>query len=304
MCTILVTGASGFLGKHLVEELSKCKEYNVVAVVSGRRIVKFPQCVKTVACNLLKEQERETLITDIKPEIICHLAWGQDNADFRNSVCNLEWLEASISILRNFVKSGGQVFYFAGTSSEYDYNDGKAHENVKLSQMSMYGECKKSFSSIMSNYCERNGVRYIDARYFTIYGEGDPHKFGAIPETIKKLINNENVICKAPNTIRDYIYVKDAVYATSSIINSSFCGSINIGSGIPHTMKEVFTLIAKELGKEHLLGFENQDICDLILVADVSKLNNYKHKFIDFELGIKNTIDWWKREYGRTNQVF
>ena len=62
MDTILVTGASGFLGKAVVKQLLETKQYHIVAVVSGRREVEFPTEVQVEKCDLLDEISRTALI--------------------------------------------------------------------------------------------------------------------------------------------------------------------------------------------------------------------------------------------------
>lgn len=295
---ILITGASGFLGQAVIRQLVQKKQYNITAVISGRHKIDFPMDIQVKVVNLLEEEERTKLIKEARPQILLHLAWDQDHADFRNSSSNIRWLEVSTSLLRCFVEQGGRCILFAGTSSEYDNINGKAQETAQKLQMSMYGECKKAFSSIMENYCTRTGTRYIDARYFTIYGENDPHHFAAIPQAITDFLRDKPVVCKAPNTTRDYIYVEDAARATALLLENDYCGVVNIGSGQPRMMRDVFSLIAKTLGKEHLLSFENEDICELILVADTDILRNrlgfqpescFKEKMIA-------TINWWKTQ--------
>ena len=75
-------------------------------------------------------------------------------------------------------------------------------------------------------------------------------------------------LCKAPNTIRDYVYVGDAAKAIERILESDYAGPINVSSGQPRAMREVFGFIADTLGKRDLLSFENEDACGLILAGD------------------------------------
>ena len=295
---VLITGAGGFLGQAVIKQLARKKQYDITAVISGRHRVDFPVDIHIKTANLLEEAERSKLIEEVHPQILLHLAWDQSHADFRETASNMRWLEASTSLLRYFVEQGGRRFLFAGTSSEYSSISGKAQETVRKLQMSMYGECKRAFSSIMANYCTRTGTQYIDARYFTIYGENDPHHFAAIPQAISDFLRDKPVVCKAPNTVRDYIYVEDAARATVMLLESDYCGIVNIGSGQPRMMRDVFSLIAKTLGKEHLLSFENEDTCERILVADTDILRNKLGFQLEsrFEENMITVINWWKTQ--------
>lgn len=295
METILVTGANGFLGRSVINQLAQLNKYHIVGAVSGRHPVNISEGVQVEKFDLLRVEAGAELIEKVQPDILCHLAWGQENEEFRNSPSNIQWLEASTSLLRAFIAHRGKRFLFAGSSSEYENYDGKALEICQSHTMSLYGECKRAFSSVLKNYCSRTHTEYVIARYFTIYGENDPHKFAAIPQAIYKFLRNEPVICYAPNTIRDYIYIEDAARATVKMLVCSYCGAVNISSGKPHSMKDVFHLIANILNKETLLHLENEDICDLILVGNNTTLINQLgfQGFMSFEEGMKKTIAWW-----------
>lgn len=293
METLLITGAGGFFGTAVLKQLSQPEKYKIVAVTSGRKRDVFPEGIQTDTVNLL--MDCEALIERNKPDIILHLAWGRQDGQARNSDANIEWLEASCKLLRAFVKNGGRRFVFAGTSSEYEDDDGLCHENPARTQMSMYGETKRAFSDVAKNYCQRAGLEFVDVRLFTLYGENDRHELGAIPTCIRTLINNQPFVCKAPNTIRDYVYVGDAARAIERIIGSNFIGTVNVSSGQPRSMREVFTLIADELGKRDLLSFENERECGLILVGNNALLlkDLQFNGFIPIEEGLKKTVDWW-----------
>lgn len=293
METILITGAGGFLGAAAVKAIAGSGKYRIVASTSGRKTRHFPEGVSVESADLMKDGA--DLIKRVRPDIILHLAWGQQDGPARNACTNIEWLEASYKLLRAFIDSGGRRFVFAGTSSEYEDLDGLRREIPVKIQMSMYGETKKAFSDVAKNYCRRVGVEFADVRLFTLYGEGDPHEFGAIPMCIRTLMDNKQFICKAPNTVRDYVYIQDAARAVEAVITSNYCGSINVSSGQPRSMREVFGYIAGLLGKQDLLRMENEDGCELILVGDNSTLLNVIgfDGFTRFEEGMRRTVSWW-----------
>ncbi len=218
---------------------------------------------------------------------------------FRNDKTNVDWLVVSLNLLQEFSKCGGKRLVFAGTSSEYDEHSGKMEESRTEHKMSVYGQCKKAFTELSINYGERYGIDVAITRYFTIYGEGDEHKFGAIPSTITSFLNGEKVVCRAPNTVRDYIYVEDAAAATLKIMESSYRGIVNVGSGIPHSMKDVFSIIANKMRCDELLSFDNENCTGDILVADTKIMNEdigYRCKE-EFETGIEKVINYWKADY-------
>lgn len=294
METLLITGASGFLGKIVINQLEKSGKYKIVAVTSGRKKQEFSSNIQIETANLLIKPEE--IIESNKPNILLHLAWGKQDGSARNSESNIEWLEVSCKLLRAFVANGGRRFIFAGTSSEYEEENGLRQETEKSFLRSMYGETKKAFSSIAKNYCQRTGVEFVDSRIFTLFGEDDQHELGAIPLCIRTLMKGEKFVCKAPNTIRDYVYVRDAAKAIEMIIASNYCGSVNISSGQPRAMRDVFYFIANELKKEKLLLFDNENRCDLILVGDNKILLQEIgfSGFTDFEDNMRKTISWWK----------
>lgn len=294
MKTLMITGAGGFFGSAVVKQLSQSAKYTIIAVTSGRRAIEFPANVQADSANLLTESE--ALVERNKPDILLHLAWGRQDGEARNSATNIEWLEASLKLLRAFIENGGKRFVFAGTSSEYEDDSGLRQEDAGKVKMSMYGETKRAFADVAKNYCQRVGVEFVDARLFTLYGENDKHEFGAIPMCIKTLLRNEFFVCKAPNAIRDYVYVEDAAGAIESIIDSNYTGSINISAGQPRSMREVFTYIAENLDRSDLLLFENEDKSELVLIGDNRLLKETIGftEFTRFEEGIKKTVMWWK----------
>jgi nucleoside-diphosphate-sugar epimerase len=294
---ILITGASGFLGQVLTVRLAKEEKWEIYAVTTGRRAISFPKNVKVISSDLFNETKRTELIESITPHILVHLAW-ETNDLFSDD--NIRWLEASLHLMRLFANHGGQYFLFAGSCREIRDDLGKRKEKPQTppEQLCFYGASKLAFTNTAYSFFTRRNIRYSALRYFTLYGPGDENRMAAIPSVIRAFLLGEAVACENPNNIWDYVYIDDAAEATLRVLKSEFHGIINIASGIPRRMGDVFSEIADIMGCSKLLSFKNEEICRIILVGDTDILNNQIGYRCPMELreGLEHTVQWWKEE--------
>jgi nucleoside-diphosphate-sugar epimerase len=291
---VIITGANGLIGHAIIDKIYTT--YEIYAVVSGRNPVDFPKSVHIIKANLLDSKDREYIMTQIKPEIFLHYAWDVQDVDFEASENNIIWTEVSLHLLRCFVANAGRRMIFAGSGAEYGTVNEKRVENIVFPyvKLSLYGETKLAFADIMKNYCSAHGVEFVDARYFSVYGENDKRVYAVIPNTIISLLNNKPVVCKYPDNVWDYIYIEDAVNVSIKLIESAYCGSVNICSGIPHRMEDVFRVIAQKLDKEGLVTFDRNNGCNRVWVGDTNIMaQELECKcMVPFDVGIKRTIDY------------
>lgn len=292
---LLITGASGLLGRHLVEKLCEDGNYQITAVISGRRAIDFPDAVLVKKANLLDPEECRLLFKEARPDVCCHLAWSLEDSSFSSSLGNVEWLETSLRILRLFAENGGSRFLFAGSSSEYGTgNMGNAECGGKES-FSLYGNCKRAFEEAAGTYCKLRNIIFLSARYFSVYGPWDKRTGSGVPTAIRNMMSGHKFLCKAPNNLWDFVYVKDCAEATARLLHQAPSGSYNIATGISLPMRDYFSTVARLLGTEDLLDFaENNE--QLSLMADVTKLKDEAGYCCttSFEDGIKETIQWWR----------
>lgn len=291
---LLITGASGLIGTAVIKAALRESKWEIYAVSSGRTEVHFAEGVHHIKANLLDHGLREKLIEEVRPDIMLHLAWSLEDSAFKNSYSNILWLEASLHLLRLFHDCDGSYFVFAGSSSEY--GTWVCKENSRTEPTNLYGKCKGAFTNIANAYCEQSNIKFASVRYFPIYGENDVVSKGAIPYAIGRFIKGERVYCKAPNNVWDFVYVGDAAEATVKIINSEYSGIVNVASGRPCIMKDVFSNIAEELNCIQLLEIDESNSFNQMLIADTTILNDVigfacKTSLSD---GLRKTIAWWK----------
>lgn len=228
----------------------------------------------------------------VNPDEVIHLAWSLNGPGFLQSAENIQWLEASLSLLRYFK---GEAFFFAGSSAEYGTGT-NCKEDDPCYPISLYGECKKAFERTAAWYCAEKGIRFVCTRFFSVYGPYDLRQGRALPSAIRAFLNNEPFICKEPNNTWDYIFTEDVGRAMSKLLKSDFTGAVNFSSGKAITMREAFLTIAETMGKKQLLSFKNERLPGRELVGDNTLLRQRVgfDDFTDFREGIRKTVQWWE----------
>lgn len=289
METVLFTGGSGYLGSAVMERLGKTGEYNIIAVSS-----KPPKNVngggQWKLVNLLNKDEVTALMNQVRPDILCHFAWSASGKGYRQSEDNLDWIEASFHLMRQF---HGRRLIYAGSSSEYELVDDSGKRS-----WSLYGTSKLMFETLAMEYCRENNISFASGRIFTVYGPGDIKVDAAIPSAIQTMLRGKPFRCNAPNNMWDYIFIDDAAEALTRLICSDVEGILDIGTGKPIFMRQAFQTIADIVGYPDCLMCNEDNTDSVRLVANVTHMKqklDYTAE-ISFSEGIAKTVTWWKEQ--------
>lgn len=297
---ILITGASGFLGGHLVPI---CED-------KGYRVLK----PRSRFFNLFSSNDCLSYMNRYKPEVIIHLAayYGgininvQEPADIfdRNTLMttNLYSAAAKAKSVRKVVQIGSACSYPAGITGqmkEEDYWSGALHPSVES-----YGFSKKIQLVAQNAYYKQYGLEGNHLNLTNLYGEGDvftEYRSHAVPAIIKRFsdeINNKEIVNWGDGTpIREFIYVKDAAEAISMFIDKDHdLNPVNIGTGVGTSIKELAETTAQLMNYKGELKWDTSKPNGVpVKVLDVSRMKkelpNFKPR--SFKEGLQHTIDWY-----------
>ncbi|MEE2785407.1 MAG: NAD(P)-dependent oxidoreductase [Pseudomonadota bacterium] len=298
---MLITGATGFIGRHTLRELID-SGYEVHAIHNKNT----PQTGVSEKLNwhqsdLLSPNVIPTLVASIRPTHLLHFGWYTEPGNYLESQRNSDWVRASIQLMSEFASNGGERFVAAGTCFEYDDRFGYCREDMTpLAPTSLYGHCKNSLRSILQAQAKNYKLPFAWGRIFFLYGPHE-HPSRLVSSVIKSLLQGEQAKCSAGTQVRDFMHVADVAAGFTALLDGEVEGSVNICSGQAVTIRDVVSTMAEYLNSTELLrmgALPMRPNEPPLLVGKTDRLRNevgFTPKF-DLSTGLANTIEWWRSE--------
>ncbi len=241
---IIVTGASGFLGRLILPRLLDRGHHIVTA---GRSPVSHG--IPYIPMDFMQPalvMEAADQIRSVRADCIIHLAWIARPPQFWTSLENLDCLAASLELLKSLAASAVHKFIGVGSCAEYGDGDTSAISEAYSMRRptSTYGHAKNAlFEIAMSAKNELAPMSFSWARLFYVYGEGEPAQ-----KLITSMITSFREGCvpdlREPDRRIDLIYADDVAEALVQIAESDVAGAINVGTGVGISIREVAVMIA------------------------------------------------------------
>ncbi len=324
MQKILVTGAAGFIGFHLVQKLCAAKESGGVQVLGYDNLndyydvslkearlaeLRKHKNFQFIKANLEDEGAMEKAFADFKPEIVIHLA---AQAGVRYSLDH-PWtyvqsnLVGFINILEGCRHHKVKHLVFASSSSVYG-----ANKKVPFSEVdnvdhpvSLYAATKKSNELMAHSYAHLYGIPCTGLRFFTVYGPwGRPDM--AYFKFANQIMKGDAIdVYNHGDMKRDFTYIDDIV---DGVIKSSnnvpensapYC-IYNIGNNNPENLMDMIGYLEEALGKKaetNMLPMQPGDVHETY--ADIEQLNQavgFKPS-TDLKTGLNKFVAWYKGYY-------
>ncbi len=260
--TILVTGAAGFIGSHLCDEL--VKENKVIGydnLSSGK---------KELVNHLFDDDNFELVIADVldedgldeqmeKCDMVFHLAANPDvRVGAEDTYVHLDQnIIATYKVLDSMRRNHVDEIIFTSTSTVYGETDiiPTPEDLGPLKPISLYGASKLSCESLISSYCYTFDMKSISFRFANVVGPRSTH--GVTYDFVNKLKENPNeleILGSPPGTKKSYFYISDCidgmVHATKNAEDR--VEFFNLGSEDYINVKEIADIVTEEMGLENV----------------------------------------------------
>ncbi len=210
---VIVTGATGFVGSYLTEELLR-HQYEVYAVV--RNAEKVHNFVKNPGFHVIeKDLEHFTIsdLPDVSFDTFFHLGWaGVNREEINDDVVHACSLHNSVKCLEIARKTGCRCFIDSGSKAEYGAQDKVQKEDAVCRPESAYGKAKLEFYQKAYSYCKANNIRYYHARLFSVIGVGD-HPWSLISTACRNFTKHEELKLGPCTQLWNFTAVEDVARA-------------------------------------------------------------------------------------------
>lgn len=300
---IVVTGASGMIGSHLID-LAVSKNINVSAIVrkNSKKINNLPTSdrVKIIECDLNDISNLCKLVE--KPcDAFIHLAWDGVFGNDRNDVFKQQNnILCALKAILVAAKLGCKKFVLAGSQAEFGINDDILTCNTLPNPITAYGIAKNTAFQLGKVLAGQLGIEINSGRILSAFGERDNFNT-MVSSSLIKMIKGERVDLSECTQIWDYIYAVDVARAFLAIAKSGVNGkAYPIGSGNSKTLKsyvkEMYNLVGNNNATLNFGAMNLNSNAVKHLECDISELiadTGFKPKY-SFSDGIINTIDWLK----------
>lgn len=313
---ILVTGASGFAGSHLVEHLIDSNLNNIFGTYYSDKgignLEKVKNKINLTKVDLTKEDQTRDLIEKIKPDEIYHLAAfasaaGSFSSPGKTVINNISSQINLLEAIKNSNLKSSKILIISSAEvyGDVNPNDLPIDEDTKFNPTNPYAVSKLTQDFLGRQYFMADKLKIIVARPFNHIGKRQSPDF-VVSSFAKKIAEIEKGTRKPVLPVgnleakRDFTDVKDVVRAYKLLMEKGKEGqAYNIGSGVSYKISDIlyrllsYSQVKVEVTQDKSL-FRPIDNPNLICNFDkLKKLTGWEPK-IKIDKTLKDTLDYWR----------
>jgi UDP-glucose 4-epimerase len=300
----LVTGATGFIGSHLVEMLVKkgCQVSIIIRPNSNLwRIQEHKPSLYILKGDLSEIQTLKAQITEFQPQALIHAGWWGVNNNQRDDIGQVRNMHYSLELFDVCLASGCQVIVGLGSQAEYGQTNRILVEDMLAYPDTLYGATKLLTGFLGQKRCLDLNIPFIWLRLTAAFGpKDDPSHL--IPYVISTLLRRETPALTDGKQKWDYLYIDDILAAIWDIItHPQIQGMFNLSSGQAIPVSQICEMIRDRIDPSLPLGLGKvpypKDARTTLEASNyrLHQMTGWKPR-ISWEDGIEKTIKWYSQQ--------
>ena len=287
---IMITGASGLLGSHLVEMLLEQDQFEIYVLTSGPEKTWVNRNVNPIQINLAEEWDVNKLPGNL--HAIFHLSQAEKFRDFPNAAKEVFYINtvSTMRLIDHAVKTGVSHFIYASSGAVYG-TDGTFNEQETIivgKDREFYAGTKLCSELLLQNYQKLLNV--ITLRFFFIYGKGQKRDM-LLPRLVGFVKNNQEIGLEGEEGMKiNPVNATDAAKAAMATLNLTGSYTINVAGPQILSLKNIGDIIGNELG---ILPKFKIDAAKRtkVLIADITEMKKLLiNPSVEFKDGVKTLI--------------
>lgn len=307
MPRILLTGASGFVGRNLLAEaLGAGHEWVCVDVAPPPPGTPIPAKTEFVIDDLSDPARLVALLERTRPDTVAHLAGftGKGGTPENRAVLLSANLATTWNLLDAIAASGISAerpirFLLASSALVYGTQDGAFVETMTPRPADEYAVTKHLAEKAVEAWAERRIVDPVLLRPAVIYGPGQRGGM-FVPSLVEALVAGRRFPMTRGEQKRDLVHVLDVARAILALVDSEATGVFNVGTGRGVPMAEIGRILAEQAGRPDLLGigdlpYRGNESWDYAVDASRLAAATGWRAGIALEEGLKETLERGRR---------
>jgi nucleoside-diphosphate-sugar epimerase len=286
---VLVTGATGFVGSHVADQLVRRGD-DVHGITRSSTIgAQSAGLARGITWHRIDADDATALagtVREVGPEAAVHLGWYAKPGNYlHDSRENLRSLRTTASLLEALLDVRCPRVVLAGSGIE------------TVPPTTIYAAAKAS-AHLIAAELRREGVAATCAHIFYTYGPRE-HAQRVIPTVIRSLLRDEPVDVGDGSETRDYVHVADVASAFCAILDSDLGPSVDICTGRTVQLRDVFEIIGRQTGRAALIRLGERRASAVVFpeTGDPAPLRALGWApAVGLEEGIRDAIAYWMAE--------
>jgi GDP-4-dehydro-6-deoxy-D-mannose reductase len=310
---VLITGAAGFVGRHLAAYLFAEGGHEIWGVTRARRVIEgLDSRMRLVVADLREKQAVDDAVKQVRPQAVYHLASqasvARSLADPLDTILNN--VVGQVNLLEACAKHAPEArILVVGSNEEYGLtrpDELPISESKELRPISPYAVSKVTQDLLGHQYFATRGLQVIRVRPFTHTGPGQANLF-VTPAFARQLAEMERGQREHRMRVgfldgqRDFTDVRDVVRGYRLLIERGEPGDVyNLGAGIPRSVRSILDGLLELTTVRPVVEIDPSMIRPLempVMYADCSKIHaatGWKTE-IPFEQTLRDVLDDWRQ---------